>query len=75
MTVQRRCAESGRRQAFSRLALAAARRQGGECGNGQMKPREPWRPQPDAVNEEDDPPLAAALDGPASMDPFCEHGA
>ena len=25
-----------------------------------MKPREPWRPQPDAVNEEDDPPLAAA---------------
>jgi hypothetical protein len=35
--------------AFSRLGPGAARRQGGACGNGQIKPREPRRPQPDAT--------------------------
>jgi hypothetical protein len=35
--------------AFSRLGFGAARRQGGECGQGQSKPREPQRPQPDAT--------------------------
>jgi len=44
--VQRRCAEPGRRQ---RSQPGAVRRQGGECGKGQIKPREPRRPQPDAT--------------------------
>ena len=32
-----------------RLAAGAVRRQGSECGNGQIKPREPCRPQRDAT--------------------------
>src|SRR6478736_5078462 len=34
---------------FSRSGPGEARRQGGECGSGQIKPREPGRPQPDAT--------------------------
>jgi hypothetical protein len=40
---------ASRRQRFQSVGPGEARRQGGECGSGQIKPREPGRPQPDAT--------------------------